>query len=197
MAHQRGLDRIVNLSDAVVAIAATLLVLPLADSAQDLSEPGGREILRENADNLLAFGVSFVVICRLWRSHHELYRKVDGFSGPLIWANFAWLFSIAFLPFPTELISNGIHDPTSNALYIGTILLASVAFTGQQWLVVRSPDLQVESVRGTLTFLPSVVAAGTMLVALILAVAIPAVGLYALLLLVPSGLVEGAISRRR
>jgi len=196
MAQQRGLDRIVNLSDAVVAIAATLLVLPLVDSAQEVSG-SGLEVIRENGDNLLAFGLSFVVICTLWLTHHDFYRNVVGFNRALLWANFAWLLSIAFLPFPTELISAGIHDATSNALYIGTILVADAAYLLQRWIVARTPELQDDSVRGTQHLLSTVVGTGTVLVALIVAVAIPAVGLYALLLLVPATVVEGRIARRQ
>jgi uncharacterized membrane protein len=197
MAHQRGLDRIVNLSDAVVAIAATLLVLPLVDSAQELFGRPGHEVLAENKDNLLAFVLSFAVICRLWLVHHDLYRMVIGFTRPLVWANFLWVLCIAFLPFPTELISAGIHDGTSNALYIGTILLANVAFTLQEWIVTRSPELQEESARGSMIVHPAVVSTITIAVALVLAATIPSVGLYAMLLLIPAGWIEGRITRRR
>jgi len=193
---QRGLDRIVNLSDAVVAIAATLLILPLVDSAQDLVGQPGRDVVAENTNNLLAFVLSFAVICRLWLVHHDLYRSVIGFNHALIWANFLWVLSIAFLPFPTELISAGIHDPTNNALYIGTILVANAAFTLQEWLAIRSPELLEESARDTLVVHPAVVSTLAIVAALVIAVTIPAVGLYALLLLVPAGWIEAVISRR-
>ncbi|MET1007361.1 MAG: TMEM175 family protein [Propionibacteriaceae bacterium] len=197
MAQQRGLDRIVNLSDAVVAIAATLLVLPLVDSAQELLGQSGREVLAENTNNLLAFVLSFAVICRLWLVHHELYRGVIGFNHALIWANFLWVLCIAFLPFPTELISAGIHDTTNNALYIGTILLANVAFTLQEWIVIRSPELQEESVRQQLVVYPAVVSTIALVLALVIAASLPSVGLYALLLLFPAGWIDSWVTRRR
>ena len=47
MATERGFDRLVNFSDAVVAIAATLLVLPLVDLGSEATSGKVDAIIRE------------------------------------------------------------------------------------------------------------------------------------------------------
>ncbi|MDF2442282.1 MAG: potassium channel family protein [Subtercola sp.] len=195
MVFTRGYDRLVNLSDAVIAIAVTLLILPLVDKAGDIGSTSPGDFLEANMGGLLLFGLSFVVIARFWLLHHQIYRVIDGYTLPLVWVNFAWLLSIVFLPFPTELLGQGNHVSTgAGALYIGTMLVTSVTGLIQLVMISRRPEMQLESVRGTLHLTPAVVATCAMAAAFALSFA---VGLYSLLLLLLSGLVEGQISRRQ
>ena len=197
MAAQRGFDRLVNLSDAVVAIAATLLVLPLVDSASDISGSTVGALLAEHWEELLAFGLSFAVICRFWLVHHSMFTRVTGFTPALVWVNFLWLLSIAFLPFPTELVSFvGENGTATSTFYVGTMLVTSIASTVMQVIIVRHPRIQAEDVRGTLRARGAVVSTVTMAVVLIVVAFVPHVGLYALLLLIPSGVIEGRVGRR-
>lgn len=197
MVFTRGYDRLVNLSDAVIAIAVTLLILPLVDKAGDIGSTSPGDFLGENVGSLLLFGLSFTVIARFWLLHHQIYRLIDGYTLPLVWVNFAWLLSIVFLPFPTELLGQGEHVSTvAGALYIGTMLVTSITGLLQLVMIAQKPEMQLEPVRGTLRLAPAVVATCTMAVAFALSF-VPQVGLYSLLLLLLSGLVEGRISRRQ
>jgi uncharacterized membrane protein len=197
MEMQRGFDRLVNLSDAVVAIAATLLVLPLVEIAGEIDTKDLGEVLAENSNQLLAFVISFAVICRFWLVHHAVFNRLVGFNTPLVVLNFLWLFSIAFLPFPTELISfTGQDDSGSSALYVGTMLVTSIAVCGQQLVVVRTPSLHAPG-GPPVSLLPSLVTVVTMLVVLAVVLVLPSVGLWAMLLLVPAGWVPGIIARLR
>src|SRR5918998_5814172 len=73
----RGLDRLVTFLDAVVAIAITLLVLPLVDV---LPDEGGTvplgDLLAEEARRFVTFLLSFAVIAQLWLVHHRLVERV-------------------------------------------------------------------------------------------------------------------------
>ncbi|GAB3606711.1 TMEM175 family protein [Conyzicola nivalis] len=197
MAAQRGFDRLVNLSDAVVAIAATLLVLPLVDTAADVRSDGVGSLFADHGSELFAFALSFAVICRFWLIHHALFNRLVGYTQPLVWANFFWMASIAFLPFPTELVSFSVADhPLTSALYVGTMCVASGATTVIQWIAIRIPALQQEDVRGTLTLHAALASTVAMVVALVVVLVFPAVGLWALLLLFPANLVGDRLSRR-
>jgi uncharacterized membrane protein len=98
--------------------------------------------------------------------------------------NCLWLLSVVFLPFPTELLglARTIDRPTS-ALYVGTLLVTATTGLLAQWISVRDPGLLTAQAREDTRLAASAVATGLMLVALIVAVAVPVIGLYALLLL--------------
>jgi uncharacterized membrane protein len=184
MQTERGFDRLANFSDAVVAIAITLLVLPLVDSAREFHDGNVAGFLALNADGLFTFALSFVVIGNFWRLQHRLYESLTGYNAALLWATLLWLFSIVFLPFPTELLGAAADsDRGADALYIGTMLLTSIASLLQVWVIRRSLALQAEAARGTVTLAPALMTTTIMAVALVLAVGVPAVGLRSLLLL--------------
>jgi uncharacterized membrane protein len=75
---ERGLERLIFFSDAVVAIAITLIVLPLVDSAREVAHMSTSKFLSENAYALTAAGISFVVISSFWREHHRLFERATG-----------------------------------------------------------------------------------------------------------------------
>jgi uncharacterized membrane protein len=196
--RRRGLDRILTFSDAVVAIATTLLVLPLVDAADVSHIKSVGSLLDDNKETIFAFALSFVVIIRFWVDHHRLYARLVDYTVPLIWVNFLWLFSIVFLPFPTELIGAGSsRDRAGLALYIGTLLATTVAGLGQQWLIVRSSALYGHGRPDDTSLVPGIVAAVSIATALVLALAVPRIGLWSLLLLLLGNLVERLLTRRR
>src|SRR5215813_5536469 len=96
-------ERLVFFSDAVVAIAITLLAL-------DLPVPQGQgnmDLLhsaRNNLNDYLAFGISFVVIAAHWRGHHRVFRYVRA-VGPILRWNLLWLFFIVITPFATKVLA--------------------------------------------------------------------------------------------
>lgn len=172
--HSRVTTRLVNFSDAVVAIAATLLILPLVEEAGSLGESGVAAFLGDNGQRILVFVLSFVVISRFWLVHHTIFKNIETMRGPVVWTNSLWLLSIVFLPFPTEIIGAAdAHDPVSNGLYVGTMLVTAIA----ELLLARLADRPLASYLAT---------AIAMAIALLLAVFVPPIGLFALLvLLVP------------
>jgi uncharacterized membrane protein len=179
-----GFERLVNFSDAVVAIAATLLVLPLVDLASKLGDRRVADLLHDNGYQLLGFALSFFVIARFWVAHNAMFGVLRGFSPALVRANLVWLVSIAFLPFPTELVSrSGTSERLTCALYIGTMTLTAASAAVIQWIAIHAPDLQTEEARGTLRLYESTATAVALAVALAVSVAVPAIGLKALLLL--------------
>ncbi|MFJ3384820.1 MULTISPECIES: TMEM175 family protein [unclassified Curtobacterium] len=192
----RGLDRLVNFSDATVAIAITLLLLPLVDVADDIEHESLGTLLGENVGTIIAFFVSFVVISRLWLSHHRLFEATQSYSSAVLRVNFVWLASIAFLPFSSNLIAQTTHDRGVNALYIGTIAMASLSMTVMQWTVWRDPTLIREDGRAMLHPVDGTVTFFALVVALLGAVIVPAGGPFWLFVLVPAGWLSTWLERR-
>lgn len=180
----RGLDRLVNFSDAAVAIAITLLILPLVDIAPEIERHTLGFVLAHNVGTVTGFVVTFAVIGRFWMVHHQVFEWVADYDYVLAWVNMLWLFSIVFLPFAANLLSH-VNGQSSAVfgLYVGTMVLASGSMTLIEWMLTRKPALMRSEVRGKVDLLRSMVPTVLLVVALILAVLIPSVGLFWLLLL--------------
>ena len=86
-----GISRLISFIDAVVAIAITLLILPLVNDATGIGDRSPEDLLAENAFDLFAFVLSFVVIFRFWLAHHRMYLGVAGYTPGLVRANLVWL----------------------------------------------------------------------------------------------------------
>ncbi|KQU46762.1 hypothetical protein ASG84_09770 [Rhodococcus sp. Leaf278] len=142
MEYQRGFERLVNFSDAVVAIAATLLVLPLVELADPGQSDSFMDVFREHGVEFYAFVLSFLVIYTQWLSHHRVFRNLIGYTRALMWVNFVWLLSIVFLPFPTKLIAekNG-YDSSSSTLYVATIAVSVISMFVADIIVSRHPSI--------------------------------------------------------
>jgi len=101
------IERIAFFSDAVFAIAITLLVIEIHAPVFSL-ETTASEALNEFLHllpEIIAVLVSFTLISLNWRRHHQLFGMLSGYSGRLITLNFLSLVAIIFLPFSTAFIS--------------------------------------------------------------------------------------------
>jgi uncharacterized membrane protein len=123
--RERDLDRLLTFVDAVVAIAMTLLVLPLVDVAREVRTGDLAELLNEHADDLAGFLLSFVVIARLWLAQHAILGAVVRQNAAVLWLLLTWTLTIVFLPFPTALVTGTNNDSLAKVLYIGTMAVSS------------------------------------------------------------------------
>lgn len=119
---QLGLDRLVFFSDAVFAIAITLLALEIRLPAGDFTDDAALwGALLGMTDAYLAFAISFWVIASFWLGHHRLFLHVRRYDDRLLLLNLLLLMLIAFVPFPTTLISN-YGNRTAVIFYASTMV---------------------------------------------------------------------------
>jgi uncharacterized membrane protein len=114
------LDRLVNFSDAVFAIAATLLVLSISFSFRLEPPELDRKLWREFGDVLpqvLTYALSFFVIARLWLGHHRMFKMIRRIDGRFTSLNLVMLGLVALLPFPTEVFGNYPNDRPALIVY--------------------------------------------------------------------------------
>jgi uncharacterized membrane protein len=191
--RHRDLDRLLTFIDAVVAIAITLLVLPLAEAGGEVGEGDAAQVLSTHSDDLIGFALSFAVIAQLWLGQHRIVSGLVRQRTALIWLLLAWAFTIVFLPFPTSLVTTTDHDPLAKILYVGTMAVSSAVLALVAW-VIRSD----RSLRDT-DEAPDVVTSAGVTVAFLLALAImlvfPDLGYWPLLLLMVIGPVERLVRR--
>lgn len=81
-------------TDAVVAIAMTLLILPVTEAIPEASTKhlGTVVFLREHQLQLLSFALSFVLIGMFWLLHHRIFRADTPHSFAMSAVNFGWMF---------------------------------------------------------------------------------------------------------
>lgn len=171
--------------------------MPLAENATRGDSPTLGDIIAESGGQILLVLLGFFVICRFWLNHHDIMRNLVTFDPPLFWVNAVWMVSIVLLPFTTSLIgTSDSSDPATTGLYIGNMLVTCLAALAMQWHVTRTPSLQTSENRGTARPTGGVVAAIALAVALGLAILVPSIGPWALLLLAVDGFVTKALRRR-
>lgn len=178
-------ERLVFFTDAVVAIAMTLLILPLTEVIPELAaeHTTAFDVITENQPKIYSFLLSFVVIARLWITHHRLFEQVKAYNSRLMELNLAWLLTIAVLPFPTEMIGAFPADRFTKGLYIGTMLVSSLFQMGMVLMVRGHQDLAVSPDSISDSWLANAVGTPIALaIALVLSTTVPAIGYYAIVL---------------
>jgi uncharacterized membrane protein len=128
--------RVSALSDGVFAIAMTLLVLTLKlpDLEPGLGSATVAAVLLEQVPQFASWLLSFAILCRLWVTQHALLAEGDTRSRGFVGWTFLFLGAVAFIPFPTSLLSEH-HDQTiSVVIFSATLAVAGIALLGM-WRV--------------------------------------------------------------
>lgn len=100
------IERIILFTDAVFAIAITLLVIEIkAPEAHHLDTREQIIQLLRMLPKFIGFMMSFFVIAIYWRSHHRIFGFVTNFTEKLIWTNMLFLFTVALMPFSSAYFS--------------------------------------------------------------------------------------------
>ena len=179
-------ERLKFFTDAVVAIAMTLLILPLVDSVTQIAGEGHgvADYLALEGDQLFSFALSFVLIATFWASHQRLYAGIERATPPLFWLTVAWMFTIVWLPVPTAMLGAMPEDSAQKVLYIGSLLTSSLVLLIVRAYVLRHPALHTipreQLVSGLVA---DIILIGLLGLALVVAVAVPQIGYFALFLL--------------
>ncbi len=140
-------DRLVFFSDAVFAIAMTLLVIDLKVPTD--SSGTAWDVLVEEWPAFFAYALSFTIIAINWMSHHRKFRVITAHDGKLMLLDLVLLFVVAFVPFPTSLLSAYSPEPAAVVLYAFTVGLLSVLqyalwrYAYTKGLVDASVDLEL------------------------------------------------------
>lgn len=187
---EAGIERIILFSDAVIAIAITLLVLDikLPELPEHADSAALAAALLSIAPKIIAYVVSFLVVGLFWYGHFLRFRHIRRFDLRLIWLNLLFLMAIGFVPFASSVLSEH-PNATSYVLYDGTmavVALLSAALWGYAIAGDRlvppglSPMVRRRSLVGPLLM------AGVFVVSAIVAQYDVRAGRWAWLLLIPA-----------
>ncbi len=130
-------NRLEAFSDAVFAVAITLLVL-------ELSVPVGDDLWHELKDewpSFAAFFVSFWVIGIIWVNHHAVIDHIARADRGVLYLNLLVLMTVVFIPFSTALLAehlkSGADEEVAAAVYSGVFLAMAISF-GLLWTYIVS-----------------------------------------------------------
>jgi uncharacterized membrane protein len=184
MEGKRAAERLILFTDAVVAIAITLLILPLveivtADAAKHPPVPVAT-FLQDNVSQFFAFALSFVVIARVWIANHEIFANTIAATFGLIWLDVAWVFTVVIIPLPTEITAAYKASELTEVIYISTATVNALLLSAMSFYLYRHPELESKPTsRVQLWGVGSNTVA--FLISLALLLIFPALGYYSLL----------------
>ena len=143
MHHKRfQIDRIALFSDAVFAIAVTLLIIEIKvpHVAPSATDAGIWEKLEEMVPELMGFLISFFVISLYWLTHHRLFSFIINYNQKLLANNLLFLLSIVIMPFSSAFYSAYFATATKIPM---AFYVANICFSGlmsyRLWKIVSKP----------------------------------------------------------
>ncbi len=124
-----ALERFVFFSDAVFAIAITLLVIEIKvpPVGAEIGERAWEGVLVHLWPSFFAFILTFMVVGSVWAAHHAVFRLVSRFSEALILPNLVLLMMVALVPFSSALLSERTVAPAPYVFYALTLLAVGLA----------------------------------------------------------------------
>jgi uncharacterized membrane protein len=140
--------RLEAFSDAVFAIAITLLALTLQVPELTTITPQGLvTALASHWPLYLSFVLSFVTLLIAWVYYHRLLQGAKNAGTGLLYTNGALLLIVSAVPFPTALLGAYLTTPAASvaaAIYAGYIGLLNLSYNVLWWMVAR-PQVEATS----------------------------------------------------
>ena len=128
-----GSERLIALTDGVVAVIITIMVL-------ELKPPHGADLasLRELGPTFFSFALSFIYVAIYWNNHHHFFRLVPHVDGGIMWANLNLLFWLSLIPFATAWMDEHAGAAVPVATYGATLLLCATSWSVMQSVIIRA-----------------------------------------------------------
>ncbi len=125
-------NRLLAITDGIVAIAATIMVLQLV-----IPEDVTIASVMEQWPTFIAYVISFVQVFLAWHEHHDSLANAEYINHRIFLINCLWLFFITLLPFATGVVG---HSPDSQAamlLYILILFLVQLCITIESCAITK------------------------------------------------------------
>jgi uncharacterized membrane protein len=137
-----ALERLVFFSDAVFAIAITLLVIEIHAPRLPSGSPDGDYwiALAQLWPNLLGYFISFAVIGLFWMGHHRAFALAARYHPRVLGWNLGLLCTIGFMPFVTAYVAVNMFAKMPSIFYCATMLVAAL-LNMKVGRIVTGPDM--------------------------------------------------------
>ncbi len=182
-------DRLVTFTDAVMAVAITLLVLDLK-LPEGVTDAELASALAASSHSVWCYALSFVVIGLLWMAHHNQFSYIARIDAALMWLNLLFLMTIGLIPFVTSVMSD--HGTPLPTMLYAAVLLSTCLLLAAIWGYARRASELMEAAVSAAERREGLMT--PLLVALVFALSIPvaylwgsAAGQWTWLLALPAG----------
>jgi uncharacterized membrane protein len=118
-----GVGRLEAISDGIIAIAITIMVLELRPP----SDPDWRVLVARWPD-FAGYLVSYGVIAIYWVNHRHIIRRARAIGERIVWTNILLLFSLSLIPFATAYIGRTGLAGFPMAIYAGVLIACGLSF---------------------------------------------------------------------
>ena len=139
-------DRIITLTDGVLAIVMTLLVLEIVVPELSHSEAANElpKRLLELWPVVWSYAISFIILGFFWIGHNDQFHYIKRANRTLLWITIFYLMSIAFVPFSTSLLGR-YGDQQISVIIYGINIIIIGAWSNLDWWYTTKNHRMVES----------------------------------------------------
>jgi uncharacterized membrane protein len=136
------LERLIFFSDAVFAIAITLLIIEVHPPQLGMHASDRQHLIAliNLTPSFVAFFISFFVIGAFWAGHHRAFSLARHWSPGLIMPNIFMLAAIVFMPFATAYMGTNMGQRVPTILY-DTVLMATGLLNTRLVRLATSPPV--------------------------------------------------------
>jgi uncharacterized membrane protein len=143
------LERLAFFTDAVFAIAITLLILEIK-IPEIHAEHSSDQVLWENLLSLIpkfiGFLVSFYVIGIYWLAHQSMTRYMIRTSRKLLWNNMLFLLPIVIMPFSTDLLGESENGTLRLPIIVYSLNISLAGFLNfRLWTIIGNPKNNIST----------------------------------------------------
>ena len=143
------IERMILFSDAVFAIAITLMALeikvPFIENG--VTDNALLDALGHLVFKFAGFLISFFIIGLYWTVHHRMFSYVENYNNRLLWLNLLFLLSIILMPFSSGMYGEYSHKIELIVPY--TVYVFNICFTGylnyRLWKYIGNPKNKIAS----------------------------------------------------
>jgi len=99
----RAFDRLINMSDAIVAVAMTVNVLSIVQIQRTSNSESVWTLITGHVGQIGSFCFTFIIVGVMWLAHNRILNRMRGYDATIFRLNLVWLLLIAMLPWPSTM----------------------------------------------------------------------------------------------
>lgn len=131
-------DRLMAITDGIVAIAATIMVMQLV--VPDEPTVDG---LMTQLPTVVAYIISYIQVFLAWHEHHDAFADAVSANHRIMFINALWLFFLTMLPFATALVGKHPESQFAEFIFIAVLLGFNLSIKAECSAIEKLNDIHM------------------------------------------------------